>query len=462
MAPEIMRHNGEEEYTEKVDCFSFGMYIYELLTLHQPFEGHESVKECILEGGRPPLARRQTLAHPPHCLDLMVLCWSQNPRDRPSASQIVSIASAPEFARMADVIPLKHSATVASAAGGPGLSGSPSAEHAGALCHELWLACTNSRIDLLLAGGGRGFSQYHSFATPNRPTAACAVNSTVWLGDHVGGILAYSAADAARLFHKSLDNEVEIRCLSHLVPLKLVACAITHGRLLLLDNEDGSVVAEIENVGEIRTMSVLGCDLWIGGDNGRLASFTLGERGVVLERRCLEHGEESPLCEESSVLSIAAEGCSVWTYAYPGCVVWQWDAQTGRPINKLDCSKLVPCSESLKSIAIEEHLSPGRCQVTGLSAAGGDLYIGTAWGCLIIADGASMRPVTVFRPYEEDVKAVIPLGTDFGEPLIATIGRGYRDLLDRYTDKEQETESINLKRDCMHAILWRADNWAVA
>jgi serine/threonine protein kinase len=58
MAPEIMRYNGEEEYTEKVDCFSFGMFIYELLTLHQPFEGQESVKECILEGGRPSLSYR--------------------------------------------------------------------------------------------------------------------------------------------------------------------------------------------------------------------------------------------------------------------------------------------------------------------------------------------------------------------------------------------------------------------
>ena len=39
MAPEIIKYNGEEEYTEKVDCFSFGMFLYELLTLHQPFIG---------------------------------------------------------------------------------------------------------------------------------------------------------------------------------------------------------------------------------------------------------------------------------------------------------------------------------------------------------------------------------------------------------------------------------------
>lgn len=37
------------------------MFIYELLTLHQPFEGHESVKECILEGGRPPLTYRVSI-----------------------------------------------------------------------------------------------------------------------------------------------------------------------------------------------------------------------------------------------------------------------------------------------------------------------------------------------------------------------------------------------------------------
>ena len=105
MAPEIMKYNGEEEYTEKVDCFSFGMFLYELLTLHQPFEGQETVKEVILEGGRPPLTQRE-LSYPTYFIDLMVACWSHNSRERPSASQIVSIASAPEFTHLLDVIVL--------------------------------------------------------------------------------------------------------------------------------------------------------------------------------------------------------------------------------------------------------------------------------------------------------------------------------------------------------------------
>ena len=67
MAPEIVKYNGEEEYTEKVDCFSFGMFIYELLTLQQPFAGYETVKELILEGGRPPLTSRE-LIYPTYLL----------------------------------------------------------------------------------------------------------------------------------------------------------------------------------------------------------------------------------------------------------------------------------------------------------------------------------------------------------------------------------------------------------
>ena len=105
MAPEIVKYNGEEEYTEKVDCFSFGMFIYELLTLQQPFAGYETVKELILEGGRPPLTSRE-LIYPTYLLDLMVVCWAQQPRHRPSASQIVSIASAPEFLHLMDVVSL--------------------------------------------------------------------------------------------------------------------------------------------------------------------------------------------------------------------------------------------------------------------------------------------------------------------------------------------------------------------
>ena len=81
------------------------MFIYELIALRLPFEGQECVKDNVLDGGRPSLTQRDTL-YPTNLLDLMVLCWSEAPKDRPTASQIVSIVSAPEFIHQLDTIPL--------------------------------------------------------------------------------------------------------------------------------------------------------------------------------------------------------------------------------------------------------------------------------------------------------------------------------------------------------------------
>jgi serine/threonine protein kinase len=203
MAPEIMRHNGEEEYTEKVDCFSFGMFLYELISLRQPFEGHEAVKECILEGNRPILTQRET-QFPTYCLDLMTLCWDQQPKIRPSASQIVSIASAPEFTHLLDVISLSHPGSVLSGICYP-ISNSSDPGDDSVCGFELWLPCSNSRIDLLLCSF-KGWQQYHRISCPQlftsiqpdkqaivqqsqmKLTTSCIVDSYIWIGDSDGNI----------------------------------------------------------------------------------------------------------------------------------------------------------------------------------------------------------------------------------------------------------------------------------
>lgn len=73
-----------------------------------------------------------------------------------------------------------------------------------------------------------------------------------------------------------------------------------------------------------------------------------------------------PVIEKVDVMNLVSVDNNVWSYVHPGCIVYQWDTKTRNIVNKLDCSKLVPCSESLKSIAIEEHLSPTNCQVRKL------------------------------------------------------------------------------------------------
>lgn len=106
-----------------------------------------------------------------------------------------------------------------------------------------------------------------------------------------------------------------------------------------------------------------------------------------------------------------------------------------------------------------------------------DLYIGTTWGCIIIAESTTLRPITIFRPYEEDVKAIIPLSKVKSSndsydksPLLATVGRGYRSLLSRYADVPTNightltspitsTATSSSNKQNMFVLLWKAQHW---
>ena len=196
----------------------------------------------------------------------------------------------------------------------------------------------------------------------------------------------------------------------------------------------------------------------------------------------------------------------MWSFVYPGYYVYQWDADKRTIKNKLDCSKLVPCSESLKTIAIDEHFSPGRCQIASMVVQDNKLYIGTSWGCLIVAEAIAMRPVTVFRPFSEEIQAIVAIkepmientattsskknggdtvATDSGgDSLIVTIGKGYRSLIGRYVNmdrrssmksneiesyktavtkslEEQDYDDFNSYNNAstMYALLWKPDDW---
>jgi len=70
----------------------------------------------------------------------MVLCWNQQPKDRPTASQIVSIASAPEFTHLLDVVSLNHNGYITGGVAVP----VPNTEEED--LHELWLCSTACQV----------------------------------------------------------------------------------------------------------------------------------------------------------------------------------------------------------------------------------------------------------------------------------------------------------------------------
>lgn len=87
MAPEVMR---KQEITEKVDVYSMGIIMWELLTREDPFAQHEDYDEfvdSVCNGGERPVI-------PEWCPDslraLIVSCWATNPDDRPTFPEMVT------------------------------------------------------------------------------------------------------------------------------------------------------------------------------------------------------------------------------------------------------------------------------------------------------------------------------------------------------------------------------------
>uniref|UniRef100_A0A2A4KB68 Protein kinase domain-containing protein n=1 Tax=Heliothis virescens TaxID=7102 RepID=A0A2A4KB68_HELVI len=418
MAPEIMRYNGEEEYNEKVDCFSYGMLLYEIVTVRQPFEGHEAVKEAVLDGARPSLSPRD-LEYPCSILETMRRCWSGAPELRPSAAALVSVAAAPEYAALADAAAARHAAA---AAAQPVIG----VNEEGIPGWELWYGGGEPERAHTLLTTATNFTHHHTIrvppdkAEPVMVTAMCRVGNKMWLGDSAGRISVYS------LF------------------------LVTSKRP---EAEGSFVLTELGTATELCCLAAVpsphGWEVWAGGAG--LSSYAVGAGGVCAA---------DVLAPEPRVTLMAApeDQPFVMVYYDPGVCVYQWSVGCKQQCARLDCSKLVPCSESLQSIALDEHLTEDKCRVTALCALRGELYIGTAWGCVIVADATSLRPLTVFRPYEEDVRVIIPLHPHKEEdpPMIATFGHGYRPLLQRYAPHSSTSTNTHNGYYC---LLWQTQHW---
>ncbi|XP_045540793.1 leucine-rich repeat serine/threonine-protein kinase 1 [Papilio machaon] len=461
MAPEIMRYNGEEEYNEKVDCFSFGMLLYEVLTLRQPFEGHEAVKEAVLEGARPALTPRD-LQYPCSMVETMRRCWSGSPELRPSAAALVAVAAAPEFLALADAA-LARAPTTGVAAAKVHL---PTEE--GGLGWEVWFGGAEPERAHTLLANSTTFLHHHSLRVPPDKeaavlvTAMCRVGSTMWLGDSVGRVSVYSISTMALLWSVPVQEAVGgavcgVRALRPLPGLGRVALAAAAGRLFLVsahrpEADTSFVLTELGTATELCCLATVtlptGVEVWAGGDG--LSAYLVCEEGVSAAEQVAAPGK---------VALLAAAGDHVLAACRPGVFVYQYSVSDKRVTARLDCSKLAPCSESLQSIAIDERLAEDRCMITAMCALRGEVYVGTAWGCIVVADAASLRPLTVFRPYEEEVRAMIPLPAHDPESgaMLATLGGGYRPLLHRYAPAQ--SSSGGGAHAGVHCLLWRAQHW---
>ncbi|XP_067017125.1 leucine-rich repeat serine/threonine-protein kinase 1-like isoform X3 [Acropora muricata] len=104
-APEIRTGVG---YDEKVDIFSFAIFVYELLSGCRPFREYRNVmdiKKAIRRGVRPTLDSSEIDTQLPRLEGLMRSCWNQLPEKRPCAEEIVRKMEEPAFLCQCRLVP---------------------------------------------------------------------------------------------------------------------------------------------------------------------------------------------------------------------------------------------------------------------------------------------------------------------------------------------------------------------
>jgi serine/threonine protein kinase len=90
MAPEVIKN---EPHSVKVDVYSFGIVMYEILSRTIPYGGNnwktDELLKKVSNGGRPDL-RLVDSSCPSELYDLMQSCWVQCPESRPSFDSVIT------------------------------------------------------------------------------------------------------------------------------------------------------------------------------------------------------------------------------------------------------------------------------------------------------------------------------------------------------------------------------------
>ena len=412
-APEMLRYSFREEYTEKVDIYSFGILLYELVTRWQPYGGTNN----SAHSQKPKLSGVVTTSYST-IVKLMEDCWQEESMARPSADDLLLQLSQPSFQCHIASQVLRDCVSVRGCCFVPSV-------------RQIWVYGEYNKTSPYGEGditegtqvfilNAENLTVQGSLELRERATAMFTVDNKVWIGMTELCVHAYDTTTFRFTDRFHLDDSATIiadnDCYVFIGQANgQLKC---YSKLQLQRGDCQPVVVEIGDKAIIAMVTV-GDIIWLGCGNELV--ILSAEDEVTIERRAQVCGSS----DQVYGMAVSHNTNTVWCLERNSHSITSWDIHT----TEKKC--MIDLSEHLKWICCELNYDPSFLRMVSIECVGDTLWVGLSCGViLILTDAEQPEKIIHFKAHKQATKCLlkIPHSDDLPQqhdhPVILSGGYG--------------------------------------
>ncbi len=393
-APEMLKYSFKEEYSEKVDIYSFGILLYELVTRWQPFTGVYNT-DRLPSNQRPKITSAATNGYAT-LVRLMEECWQEDSSLRPSAFSLLKRLSQPYFQCHIASQVLRDCVAVRGCCFVPSVRQIwVYGEYDQAALDEDGLIAEGTQVFILNADS---LTVQGSLELKERVSSILAVDNKVWIGMTEACVHAYDTTTFQ--FTDRLHLADSVTCIASNDTYMFVAQANGHLKCypkLMLPKDSGTIDIEVGNKAII-AMETVGDIVWLSHGNELVILST--EDDVTIEARWNACGPSDQVYS----LVLSKDATLIWSLFRGELAITSWDVHTGKMKHRVDLT------EELTWVCCEINYDPTYLRLVSLECVGDTLWLGLTCGVIVILSADEQpKVVTRFRAHRSSPKCLLDI-----------------------------------------------------